>query len=179
MSISTRIALLRGINITGNRTLPMADLRSLCEEIGLVDPVTYIASGNVIFGSDDPAAEIENAIHAAINAAFGYDVKVMVRTPSKFEEILQGNPYADRDPKSLAVTLLADDADPERLEPILDGEYGNDEFAVTGDVVYLHLPDGYGRTKLHNNFFESKLKTSATTRNWRTMNKLAEVARNR
>ncbi|MCO6511873.1 MAG: hypothetical protein J5I65_13870, partial [Aridibacter famidurans] len=92
---------------------------------------------------------------------------------------LQGNPYADRDPKSLAVTLLADDADPERLEPILEGDYGNDEFAVTGDIVYLHLPDGYGRTKLHNNFFESKLKTSATTRNWRTMNKLAELARNR
>ncbi|MCO6509860.1 MAG: DUF1697 domain-containing protein, partial [Aridibacter famidurans] len=85
--MKTRIALLRGINITGNRTLQMADLRSLCEDIGLVDPVTYIASGNVLFGSDDPAEEIEKAIHAAINKAFGYDVKVMVRAPSKFEEI--------------------------------------------------------------------------------------------
>lgn len=179
MSVSTKIALLRGINITGNRILPMADLRSLCADIGLVDPVTYIASGNVIFGSDDPAAEIEKAIRAAIDAAFGYDVKVMVRAPSKFEEIIQGNPYAEREPKSLAVTLLADDADPEKLKPLVDADYGNDEFAVIGDVVYLYLPDGYGRTKLHNNFFESKLKTSATTRNWRTMNKLAELARNR
>lgn len=179
MSASTRIALLRGINILASRSLPMAELRSLCEEIGLIDPVTYIASGNVIFGSDDTAAKIEQAIRDAISEAFGYDVTVFVRRPAKFEEIIEQNPFAERDPKFLAVTLLADEADPKKLDAIMDGDYGNDEFVADGDIIYIYCPDGYGRTKLHNNFFESKLKTSATTRNWRTMNKLAELARNR
>ncbi|HUF03111.1 MAG TPA: DUF1697 domain-containing protein [Aridibacter sp.] len=177
--MKTRIALIRGINVTGNRVLPMAELRTLCEEIGLIEPVTYIQSGNVIFGSDDPAAKIERAIRNAISGLFGYDVTVMVRAPSKFEEILEGNPFGKRDPKTLHVTMLAAEADPERLGSIEGGDYGNDEFVARGDVIYVHCPDGYGRTKLHNNFFESKLKTSATTRNWRTMNKLAELARNR
>lgn len=175
----TRIALIRGINILGNRTLPMADLRALCEGVGLANPATYIASGNVIFGSDDTARNIEDAIAGAIEKKFGFQVSVMVRDVHYLRKVVVENPFNDRDPKSLHVTLLGSRPDPEGLDVISEGEYGRDEFAVGDMAIYVCCPDGYGRTKLHNNFFEAKLKTPATTRNWRTVNKLIAIAENR
>ncbi len=174
--MKTRIALLRGINVLGSRKLLMADLRGICSELGLRDPGTYIQSGNVLFESEKADAEIEDMICSAIEAAYGYDVKVLVRPPSLFQRVVKENPFPDADFRHLHVTLLASIPDPGLVRSIVDADYGEDTFVAKKDAVYIHCPGGYGRTKLHNNFFESKLRTAATTRNWRTINKLVEMA---
>lgn len=173
----TCIALLRGINITGHRKLPMADLRDLCGGLGLADPETYIQSGNVLFESDLDTSSIEEAIRGAVADRFGYDISVLVRRPSLFEKIVNENPFAGRDPSFQHVTLLASAPDGDLAAAVEQGAYGEDELVVRSDVAYVYCPNGYGRTKLNNNFLEARLRTVATTRNWRTVNKLLEMAR--
>ena len=177
--MKTCIALLRGINITGHRKLPMAELREMCGGLGLADPETYIQSGNVLFESDRDTSEIEAAMISAVAERFGYEISVLVRQPSLFERIVAENPFAGRDAAFQHVTLLASVPDGELAEMVEAGSYGDDDVVVRSDVVYVYCPNGYGRTKLNNNFLEAKLRTPATTRNWRTVNKLLEMARMR
>lgn len=169
------IALLRGINVSGRNKLPMAALKSLCEDLGYTQVTTYIQSGNVILQTNDKPKEIAQSLAHAIQAQFGYTVPVLVREATFFRQVIAQNPFQDCDPKTLHVTLLEGKGYEERLVKLATDIRGEDRFIAKKDVVYLYCPNGYGRTVLNNNFFETKTDASATTRNWRTICKLVEL----
>jgi uncharacterized protein (DUF1697 family) len=172
------VALLRGINLGERNKIPMAELRSLMANIGAEDVKTYVQSGNVVFHGAFARAELVRRIEEGIRARFGIDVDVVLCTKAELTRIVAGNPFAagEPDPKRLHVTFLATGPGRGRIAA-LDGEqFEPDRFHVTRTVVYLHTPAGYGRTKLSNAYFEQKLGVRATTRNWRTVTTLAELA---
>jgi uncharacterized protein (DUF1697 family) len=170
------VALLRGVNVGGARKLPMKELAAALEDLGLEDVVTYIQSGNVVFRAPAGKTKLVTQLERAIEQRFGLDVTVMLRTPAELENLIAANPFGgdeakvhiaflDRRPAQAAIAKL----DPDRSPP--------DEFAVRGSEVYLHFPNGYGKTKLGADYLERVLGVRATARNWRTTAKLLELAR--
>ena len=106
-------------------------------------------------------------------------MKVLVRTSDKLKVVVAGNPFADsgREPAKLHVTFLSASPDADRADALAAKDVGADEFHVAGREVYLYCPDGYGRTKLTNAFVEKQFRVVATTRNWKTVTTLADLAR--
>ena len=174
MKIMYYISLLRGVNVAGQKKVPMQQLKGLYEKLGLVNVKTYIQSGNVIFESNEKdAAKLRVKIERGIKKEFGFDVFVLIRTKDDFEKIIKNNPF--KDVEMLYVTLLSDV--PKEVPTSEIDKYKNeaDKYVVLRDLVYFSCPTGYGKTKLSNNFFEKKLNVNATTRNWNTINKLLEM----
>jgi uncharacterized protein (DUF1697 family) len=179
MARQTYVALLRGINVSGRRKVSMADLRTLFGDLGSEDVTTYVQSGNVVFRSRADSGELIDAIRTGIGRALGLDVTVLLRTKAELARIVAANPFVSegREATKLHVTFLAGAPARERVRALEPKRGGADEFRVVGREVYLHCPNGYGRTKLDNAYFEKQLDVAATTRNWKTVTKLAELAR--
>jgi uncharacterized protein (DUF1697 family) len=173
------VALLRGINLGARNKLAMGDLRALVEGVGSQDVQTYVQSGNVVFESSAAAAKLERELAQAIRHAHGLDVPVLVRSSAQLDTIVKRNPFvkAGADEKSLHVTFLAGKPKRELVKALDPSASPPDELRVAGREVYLLCPKGYGRSKLSNAFFEKRLGEVATTRNWRTVTTLAELAR--
>jgi uncharacterized protein (DUF1697 family) len=169
------VALLRGVNV-GGRSLPMAELRALFFDLGFDDVRSYIQSGNVVFRSSATGAPAAAAIEERLAETAGLDTVVILRTRAQLDKVVAGNPLVKgRDVSKLHVTFLA--RRPVAATPTADdGLYLPDRFRVVGNEVYVYCPNGYGRTKLNNTFFEKSLGISATTRNWNTVNALARMA---
>ncbi|HWE38503.1 MAG TPA: DUF1697 domain-containing protein [Isosphaeraceae bacterium] len=169
--MSTHLALLRGINVGGKNMLPMKDLARLFVEAGCDGVATYIRSGNVLF--DAPAAVADGlpaTITARIAADFGHRTPVLLRTTDELRRVVASNPFLPQGvaAETLHVYFLADLPDPARLSTLDPDRSPPDRFHVLGREVYLHLPNGMARTKLTNAYFDSKLATVSTARNWRT-----------
>ena len=178
--MKTYISLLRGINVSGQKKIKMEELISLYAALGFQNVQTYIQSGNVVFQSQNPdAVELSRNIEAGIVEHFGYSVSVLIRLKSDLRRILEHNPFLrdrDEDITKLCVVFLAESPDQSALNEISTVKDPYDEFQVMGREIYLFCPGGFGRTKFSNNFFERKLKLSATSRNWKTVSKLYELA---
>jgi len=175
------VALLRGINVGGRTRLPMADLRVLLADLGHENVVTYLQSGNAVFeaGQNDADA-IGRDIEAGITERLGLDVRVMIRTGEEMAAISAANPFAveaARNPKTVHVSFLAAHPDSERLATIDPQQFAPDEFRLGDRAVYLHLAGGYHVSKITNDFWERRLGLPATTRNWNTVSKLADLCR--
>jgi uncharacterized protein (DUF1697 family) len=124
---------------------------------------------------------IENQLSEGILQQFGFEVPVMVLEAGEFRQIMAGNPYiADglHDASFLHLTLLTRKPDQEALSERPFPTTEREEIMISGHAIYLYLPNGYGRTRLNNNFFETRLKQQATTRNWKTMQELLKIAEN-
>lgn len=176
--MKTYISLLRGINVSGQKKIKMADLKLLYESLGLKNIVSYIQSGNVIFQSKSGKREkLEQSIQKAIFETFGFEVPVFVLEADKLITLSNANPFKDLavEEKYLHLTLLHSAPEPEKIHAVSEMKFEGENFQLTKDVVYLYLPNGYGRCKLNNNFLESKLKVRATTRNLKTINHLLEL----
>ena len=166
------VALLRGINVGGKAKLPMGELRDIFAACGATAVETYIQSGNVVFEADAPEACVA-AVTAEIARVYGYPGRIVLRSGAEMAGVLKGNPFAGAPAEALHVYFLADWP----AEVALDaGRSPGDSFAVRGREVYLHLPNGMARTKLTNAYFDRKLKTVSTARNWRTVGVLAGMA---
>jgi uncharacterized protein (DUF1697 family) len=165
------IGLLRAVNV-GGRKLSMADLLQVVSQAGGVDARTYVQSGNVVFSSSRRAAL---GLSAALSAVAGFDVAVLLRSADELASVVSRQPY-DGPATAWHVTFLASEPAAGLVCALDPSAYGGDSFAVAGREVYLRVPDGYGRSKLSNAFFERKLGVVATTRNWRTVCALAEMA---
>lgn len=181
--MKTYIALLRGINVSGQKKIKMADLKTMLEDLGFTSVITYIQSGNIIFKEDKhDLSALEALIKNGILEAFGYDVPVLVRTPETLASIYENNPFLEKlkneeiEEKKMFFTLLSNTPDAMAVEELTSNSYEAEEFLITNEVVYFYAANGYGRTKLHNNFFEKKLKSTATTRNLKTVIKLLELS---
>ena len=194
----TFVALLRAVNVSGQNRVPMAELRVALESAGRRSVETYVQSGNVVFDAEgDDARAQAVAVHDAIASVFGHDVAVVALTAGELTAVAAGNPFlraggaetaacaasadaatAGVDEKTLHVTFLERPVE----EAVFDGlrlPAAPGEAAVLapgGSCIYLHLPHGYGRTKLNNAWFERALKVRATTRNWRTVLALVQMS---
>jgi len=176
LRMETFIALLRGINVSGKNLIKMNQLTQALAEAGLINVRTYIQSGNVVYESatDQPVID-EKVISDIIRDRFGFDVPVQLIRRNELIQIHDQNPFInDRGlpVDKLHLTVLNSTPDFALLSKIGADSFLPDEFFVSGRAVYLYCPEGYGRTKLTNTFFEKKLKVSATTRNWATVVKL-------
>jgi uncharacterized protein (DUF1697 family) len=174
----TYLALLRGINVGGKNVLPMKDLVQMFANAGCKDVRTYIQSGNVVFNAASTVVlGVPKTIAAGIEKRFGYRVPVMVRTLQQMTAILKANPFlaAGIDAKLLHVYFLADQPSESCCGSLDPNRSAPDAFHVHGQEIYLHLPNGMGRSKLTNAYFDSKLSTVSTARNWATVLKLREM----
>lgn len=173
------VALLRAVNVSGQNKISMAELRRALGVLGLNGVETYLQSGNVVFDAegDDPA-EHAAAIHGLIEREFGHDVDVLVLTAADLARVAAVNPLlaGGADEKYFHVTFLFAPAHADgfagRVLPAQECERAE----RAGPVIYLYLPNGYGRTKLNNAYFERALGTPATTRNWRTVLALVDLS---
>lgn len=171
--------MLRGINVSGQKKIRMADLKAMLDGAGLREVQTYIQSGNFIFCHDAGPEALETLVEKLIFDKYGFDVDCFVLDKTEWKAILDGNPYLkDRNRESgrMYLTFLSDEPSAKDLKELEGFGSEREEFIAAGRVIYLYLPDGYGRTRLNNNVIEKKLKLRATTRNWRTVNKLFEMA---
>jgi len=180
--MQTYIGLLRGINVSGQKKIKMADLKIMFEDLGFTSVITYIQSGNVFFKSEEKELEvIEDVIKKGIANTFGYDVPVLILTSETIQTIYKENPYLDRinngeiEDKKMYFTLFSTSPDQEKIDVLQQQSYGEEEFIITSKVVYFFAANGYGKTKLTNNFFEKKLGVNATTRNLKTMVALLKI----
>ena len=180
-SVQTFISILRGINVSGQKKILMADLKALYESLEFREVKTYIQSGNVVFKSDSKFSDIQLAkkIEKEISAKYNFEVPVIIRSMEELKKIIIQNPFTKEkniDLKKLHVTFLSETPAKEKLEQIKEVDFSPDKFIIKEKEIYLHVPNSYGETKLSNKFFENKLKVTATTRNWNTVNKLFDLA---
>lgn len=172
---ATHLALLRGINVGGKNRLPMKDLVEVFAEAGCDDVRTYIQSGNVLFAAaPEVAARVPGLVAAWITERFGYRTPVVVRTAEELRAVVSGNPFLKEGAAeaTLHVMFLAEFPTPERVDALDPDRSPGDAFAVRGREVYLRLPNGVADSKLTNAYFDARLATTSTGRNWRTVTTL-------
>lgn len=158
-------ALLRAVNVGGTGKLPMAELRALCEELGLARVQTYIASGNVVFASDRDPAGLRGLIEDALEARYGKRIVVLVRSAAQLAEIVAANPWPDR-PGNRVFVLFTDEA------PSLEGvrHQAGEELAVAAGAIYAFYPEIAGPSRL-----VIPASRAGTMRNMNTVRKLMEL----
>ena len=180
--METYISLLRGINVSGQKMIKMTELVDLYKGLAFSDIMTYVQSGNIVFKSDktisinDLSAQIANAIFRK----YKFQVPVIIRTKKQILKAISMNPFLkdqNTDISKLHVTFLSEAPEKSNVELIINSDFSPDKFIISGTEVFLYCPSGYARTKLSNSFFENKLKVIATTRNWNTINKLADICK--
>jgi uncharacterized protein (DUF1697 family) len=175
--VSAYIALLRGVNVGGN-TLKMERLREVCAELGLKNARTYVQSGNVVFEAHGTAGRWAAALEKRLAGEARLPVSVIVRTGAEMGRVIAANPFLQErgiDLARLHVTFLPAEPAKAGLERLDTLKAGTDRFRCVGRDIYLHCPNGYGKSKLSNNAIEKALSLRATTRNWNTVNKLYEM----
>ena len=171
--------MLRGINVSGQKKVLMDDLRELFKTLGYRNVQTYIQSGNVVFESDSPSAgDSAGRIASAIEEEWNFTVPVVIRTSGELNQVIRNNPFVDKSPdhSKLLVSFLSSAPETPIGESALGSYAGPDEFHLEYRELYLHCPGGYGKTKLSNTYIEKTLAVTATTRNWKTVLKLADMA---
>ena len=173
------IALLRGINVSGRKLIKMDVLKQHLLNINLVDVKTYIQSGNVVFKYQLTDQKLlAKLISDKIKTEFAFDVPVIVLNLNELQYIADNNKFIiDRqeDISKLAVTFLSEEADIEKSKALHNLNDQPNEFIVKGRAIYLYCPNGFSNSKLTINFIESKLKLTASSRNWNTVLKLLEL----
>jgi len=179
--MATFISILRGINVSGQKKILMVDLKALYKKLGFENVQTYIQSGNVVFDCDKGKSNftIAEMIEQAIGKDYKFQVPVLVKQADVLISTIKNNPFIEEagvDLSRVVVTFLESLPTPENLLKLEGVDYPPDQFIIDGMNIYIYCPKSYGNSKLSNNFFERKLKVRATTRNWKTINMLAEMA---
>jgi uncharacterized protein (DUF1697 family) len=178
------IALLRGINVGGAGTLPMKELVAILESLGATNARTYIQSGNAVFEIDGKAAStgagkkaFTAKLAAAIDKKHGFAPLVLILDVKEFSRLAAANPYpeAEAEPKSLHLFFLTGKPATANLKSLEPLRSPTERYELHKSVLFLHAPDGIGRSKLAANV-ERKLGVPITARNWRTVCKLLEIA---
>jgi len=190
--MASHVALLRGINVGGRNKVPMADLREVVAALGHTGVTTYIQSGNVLFTTaDTDTAKLAAALETAIEDRFGLWSSVVVLSRDELAEVLAANPYSDEpDPRLVHVVFRNAEPSPEvrdRIEAAVKAtaaKGSRDTAHSAGRALYLHTPDGFGRSELAQNLMRimtppSKQKKqpalAATARNLATSTKLLSL----
>lgn len=172
------VALLRGINVGGHNKIKMAELREVLEKAGCKQVQTYIQSGNVILASDLDADSLQDLIEKEINSAFGLNIPVIIRSGADFTAILRQCPYDEaslQEGESIHVSMLSGIPTAEGMERLAAVDRGIDEYTIIGPDLYMLIRNKFNESKLADSL--NKLGTPGTVRNWKTMNKLADMVK--
>jgi len=178
--VTAFIALLRAVNVGGNNLIRMADLKALCEAAGFREVKTLLQSGNVAFLAKDTNKAVAKMLADAIDKSHGFRLAVMVRTADEIADAMKRNPFkaeARSDPGHLVVAFMADppaDGAGERLAAV---RVQKERLHLSGRELYVHYADGQGTSKVTNVVLERALGVPATARNWNTVTKLLQLAR--
>ncbi len=177
--MQTYIALLRGINVSGQKKIKMAEFRSQLEEDGFQEVETYIQSGNIIFQTNlKNKPEIQKEIESTIEKKYNFHVPTLILSPAEISEIIKQNPFKLDNTKNLYVVYFFETLTNIQIKDATDKITSlateAEEIHITKTHAYLHCPNGMGNSKITNNIFEKVLKISTTTRNWRTTNIILE-----
>lgn len=158
----------------------MVELKGIFEQLQFDQVKTYVQSGNVVFRHNTMEnSRLEAIISQQIKTKLGFEIPAIVLSETKLERILLANPFrsdSNSDSQSMYVTFLSEKPQPFSPEVFLPKLAEGEDIAFSDEAVYFYCPNGYGKTKLSNNFIESKLKVTATTRNWKTTNELLRIA---
>jgi uncharacterized protein (DUF1697 family) len=170
------VILLRGINVGGHKRISMADLRALLSSRGYADVKTYLQSGNAVVSSDRPPAEVEADVSAAIAAELGHEVSVVVRTADELAEVVREDPFADvrTDHRFHQAVFLGGEPDAEAIAALQATDFAPEQLVVAPGVLHAWCPDGVNDSPLIKAL--GRVRTTATARNWRTVEKLLDMA---
>ncbi len=174
------ISLLRGINVSGQKIIKMNELVALYNDVGFNNVTAYIQSGNVVFSTTKTATQkLATRIEEKIKQHYSFEVSVLVLELLTFKSIVEHNPYSiatDKDSKQLYITFLYKPSVDTTIDALDKIKLPNEEVTIANNAVYFYFAQGYGKTKMNNNFIEQKLKVIATTRNWKTCLQLLKIA---
>ncbi len=173
-------ALLRGINVGGRKKVPMAELRALLASLGYADVVTHLQSGNAVFSAPEQSPQaLAGAIAGAVASGFGMDVKVVIRTHGELADVIRRSPLPNgpENPSRFFVAFLSAAPEADATDAMESMSFDPDRIWISEAEAFLWCPAGAADTKLTNNFLEKRLKVTATSRNWNTVLKLAELTR--
>jgi uncharacterized protein (DUF1697 family) len=174
------VSMLRGVNVGGHNQIKMQTLRGLYEKMGMQEPRTYVQSGNVVFRTTErDLGKLTKRLEDGIERSFGFRSEVILRTSAELREAIANNPFATRrdiHPGKLLVTFLADEPSAEARKKVLAMKTDPEELRLVGRELYIHYPNGMGRSKLSWMAVAKALGTSGTGRNWNSVTKLLEMA---
>lgn len=170
------VSLLRGINLGPTTQVCMPELKQVYADLGFADVETYIRSGNVVFGSDDPPDDVRRRIETGIAERLDMTIDVVVRTHDELVAVVERNPFPGADPKHLHVVFLGAPVPEELTSRLAEQDFGTDEYAPDGREIYLHLPHGFGRSKLATRMSTLRAPVVGSVRNWRTVGRLRDLS---
>jgi uncharacterized protein (DUF1697 family) len=187
--MQTYVSILRGINVSGQKKILMSDLKDLYANLNYKNIQTYIQSGNVVFSYENTEKLDKEALKLLISKQIGdeitqkynFHVSVIIRTAEEIANCLTKNPFLTDSNillDKLHVSFLSEIPKKLYVDTLQELNFEADSYKIIDKEVYLYCPNGYGNTKLSNNFFENKLKVIATTRNWKTINELLKISKN-
>lgn len=180
MSRTTFIALLRGINVGGGNRVPMADLRALCEGLGWEEVRTYIQSGNLLFAAAGKPARLEAALEEAIEGEFGLAIPVIVRAGADWPGYVAANPFpkaSESEPNRVMLALSKKPPAAGAVERLRERAAAGERIERAGGALWIHYAGGSARSKLSPSVLDRLAGSPVTTRNWRTVLELDELAR--
>jgi uncharacterized protein (DUF1697 family) len=169
--MKTYIAFLRGINVGGNTALPMARLKSIFTDVGFKNVRTYIRSGNIIFRSEVSEEMIVEILEQVLYKSEQKQIPVIIRTIKKLETIITYNPFPKENPSQVGVMFFANSVPQDLLKNVTIE--GPEELKISGREIYIHYPNGMGRSKLKL----PKMTQRGTVRNINTITKLVELGK--
>ncbi|HEY4431798.1 MAG TPA: DUF1697 domain-containing protein [Paenibacillus sp.] len=179
--MTTYIALLRGINVGGNKIIKMQDLKTMFQSLGFHNVRTYIQSGNVVFESDEESENLlSEIIERQIHEVFGFEVAVMIRTLAEMVEVIANNPFQLSEPEAFKrwyVSFLPAEPSVEALDKLRIYEDGPDKIRFVGREMYVLYDVSVSQSPLFKVPFDKILGMSVTARNWNTVNKLVTMGR--
>lgn len=171
-----RIILFRGMN-TGGVRAPVAELRAMAADMGLKNPRTLAASGNLVIESSKPADALEHDVEAAMDRTFGLKIAAMVRTPQQWAKLVSANPFpkeAKAEPARVLVMVMKDGIKPGALEACRALAEGGERVEAVDGVLYFWFPNGQGESGIFKKA-TPRMLGMGTGRNWNTVLKLADM----
>ena len=174
-----RIALLRGVNVGGNKKVAMADLKTMVEALGFTQVKTLLQSGNVVFEAGDRSdAELESLLEAEAEKRLGLVTRFIVRGPKAWRAMIDANPFpdeAEREPSRFLVNVARETVTADQLSAIRAVAAPGEKVEAAGRCVYIFFGDGIADSKAAVVFGKKSLGLTATGRNWNTVRKIAEL----
>lgn len=177
--MTTHLALLRGINVSGHNMIKMEALKTTLEAIGFQNVQTYIQSGNVFVDSDDEnASAVGFKIKQEIFKIFGHEVPIVVVNKEDLAICFKNNPYLkekDIDTKKLYVAFVSTTLKSDNINDLKISQFKPDEASIDGNKIYIKYAVGAGKTRFDQKYIEKKLHLTATIRNWNTVTQLLKI----
>lgn len=174
--MQTYVCLLRAINVGGNNIIKMKELVASLESIGLISVKFYLQSGNIIFqANEDKKTNFQSRIENLIKERFDLSIRVFIYTKYDWYKISDDNPYTERDKRQQYITFTEKQVTNEDIDSIKVKMLEDDLLIYRDKTLYFYFPNGYGTTKINNQFLEKSIKTLTTTRNRNTVDKIREM----